>query len=62
MRVKDSIKEPIVLLANKLDLEGKFSIHFAYIISEAREVTTAEGQKLAEQLETGFFETSAKTK
>eukprot|EP01114_Cavostelium_apophysatum_P004617 TRINITY_DN1493_c0_g1_i1.p1 TRINITY_DN1493_c0_g1~~TRINITY_DN1493_c0_g1_i1.p1 ORF type:complete len:125 (+),score=27.33 TRINITY_DN1493_c0_g1_i1:338-712(+) len=50
LRVKDSTKEPMVILANKADLE------------EQREVTTAEGLKLAQSLGCQFFEGSAKTK
>jgi len=50
LRVKDSHREPIILIGNKADLEDQ------------REIATFEGQKLAQQLDCPYFETSAKTK
>jgi len=50
LRVKDSSSEAVVIIANKADLE------------EMREVTTAQGHKLASELGCQFFEASAKTK
>jgi len=50
LRVKDSPSEPIILMGTKSDLEDQ------------REVTTVEGQKLANELGCIFMETSAKTR
>lgn len=50
LRIKDSDKEPIIVLGNKIDLEDK------------REVATAEGKKLCTELGAEFREVSAKTK
>ena len=46
-RVRRSEDIPMVLVANKIDLESK------------REVTTEEGQTLAQEFDCPFFETSA---
>ena len=46
-RVRRSEDIPMVLVANKIDLESK------------REVTTEEGQALAQEFDCPFFETSA---
>ncbi|KAJ3424995.1 ras gtpase-related [Anaeramoeba flamelloides] len=48
LMVKDSGDEPIVIAANKIDLESK------------RKITTEEGKELAESLGCGYIETSAK--
>eukprot|EP01121_Diplochlamys_sp_Union-15-3_P022269 TRINITY_DN941_c0_g1_i2.p1 TRINITY_DN941_c0_g1~~TRINITY_DN941_c0_g1_i2.p1 ORF type:complete len:210 (+),score=41.63 TRINITY_DN941_c0_g1_i2:57-632(+) len=50
LRVKDADSVPFVLVGNKCDLE------------DDREVTTAEGNQLAERLNVKFIETSAKTR
>jgi len=50
LKVKEDEQIPIVIVGNKIDLgDGK------------RQVTTAEGEKLAAQLKCRFVETSAKT-
>jgi len=49
LRVKDAQQVPFVLLANKCDLE------------ESRQISTQEGQDLADHLKCKFLETSAKT-
>lgn len=59
--MKDSTKEAIVILGNKADLDGILQGNLDNII-EYREVTTQEGQKMAEQNDCLFFESSAKTK
>jgi GTPase KRas protein len=48
LRVKDKDRVPMVLVANKADLEME------------RMVTTSEGQDLAKNFQCPFFETSAK--
>ena len=50
LRVKDADKAPMVLVANKSDLENE------------RQVTTGEGQDLAKSFSVPFMETSAKTR
>jgi GTPase KRas protein len=50
LRVKDADKAPMVLVANKSDLENE------------RQVTTGEGQDLAKSFNIPFMETSAKTR
>jgi GTPase SAR1 family protein len=50
LRVKDADKSPMVLVANKSDLENE------------RQVTTGEGQDLAKSFGVPFMETSAKTR
>ena len=50
LRVKDADKAPMVLVANKSDLENE------------RQVTTGEGQDLAKSFAVPFMETSAKTR
>ena len=50
LRVKDADKSPMVLVANKSDLENE------------RQVTTGEGQDLAKSFSIPFMETSAKTR
>lgn len=50
LRVKDQDKVPMVLSANKCDLESE------------RQVTKAEGQDLAKSFACPFFETSAKAR
>eukprot|EP01121_Diplochlamys_sp_Union-15-3_P011613 TRINITY_DN3383_c0_g1_i2.p1 TRINITY_DN3383_c0_g1~~TRINITY_DN3383_c0_g1_i2.p1 ORF type:complete len:198 (-),score=39.74 TRINITY_DN3383_c0_g1_i2:79-672(-) len=50
LRVKDADSVPFVLVGNKCDLE------------DDREVSTAEGQQLADRLNVKFIETSAKTR
>jgi len=50
LRIKDTDKYPMVIVANKIDL------------SEQREVTTAQGQNLADQFGCPFYECSAKTR
>ena len=49
-RAKDDGDFPVVLCGNKVDLENE------------RQVSTEEGEKLAEEWGCPFFETSAKTK
>ncbi|KAJ3443231.1 ras-like protein rasd [Anaeramoeba flamelloides] len=48
-KIKDELKIPLVLIGNKVDLEGE------------RNVTTEEGIQLSEKYQCPFFETSAKT-
>ena len=50
LRVKDEDKVPMVVAANKCDLESE------------RQVTTAEGQDLAKSFGCPFYETSAKAR
>lgn len=50
LRVKDRDHYPILIVGNKIDLEGE------------REVSTAEGRALAQQFGCNFLETSAKNK
>ena len=50
LRVKDADKAPMVLVANKSDLENE------------RQVTTGEGQDLAKSFSIPFMETSAKAR
>jgi len=49
-RVKETDDIPIVLIANKCDLEGN------------RVISTAEGKQFAKSISAPFFETSAKTR
>jgi len=49
-RVRESSHEPIIIIGNKCDLDVN------------REITTAEGVKLAEELNCHFMEASAKAK
>ena len=49
LRVKDTPDIPIMLVANKIDLEDE------------RAISTEEGKHLARELNCGYIETSAKT-
>ena len=59
-RVRNTESEPIVIFANKCDLEGSSLVQL--IPADSREVTTMEGKILAESLHCGFVEMSAKVK
>jgi len=50
VKVKDEENSPTMLLGNKCDLEDK------------REVRTEEGKEMANKIQAGFLETSAKTR
>lgn len=70
LRVKDKDHVPVLLAANKCDLERDrffflflfFSLFFPSILIICRQVTTAQGQELARSFNCPFFETSAKAR
>lgn len=59
LKAKDANRGPMVLVANKSDLERKPFTSFLRDLDD-REVTTQEGKELSQKLKIPFIEASAK--